>query len=194
MTCIVGVEHQGRVWIGADALITDSYWTKDRAAHPKVFQGGEFLIGWSGSVRMGQLLQYALTVPARLPEQSEHGYLCTTFVDAVRDCLRAGGNQIVKDEAAAADGRFLLGYAGALYAVAQDYQVFHSRRGYAACGGGATYALGSLHATAKNPDPEERIRLALDAASTFSADCGGPFTVIPTDPDATSPRLAGEQQ
>ena len=61
MTCIIGLEHEGSVFIGADSAV-GTYYTIQRVRTPKVFQRSQFLIGSSGSVRMGQLLQYSLEV------------------------------------------------------------------------------------------------------------------------------------
>ena len=76
-------------------------------------------------------------------------------------------------------GTFLLGYKGKLYSIDSDFQVGIPSLQYDAIGCGAELVLGSLHTTAKfNLDPQERIELSLEAASTFNAGVQGPYVVL----------------
>lgn len=51
MTCIVGLEHNGRVYIGADSAGV-SGWDLTVRADKKVFRNGSFLFGFTDSFRM----------------------------------------------------------------------------------------------------------------------------------------------
>ena len=89
MTCIVGVEHNRRVYMGGDSAAVAG-WDISQTAERKVFMVGDFIIGYTTSFRMGQLLEYEL----RLPEYDgppNMGYMVTRFVPAVRACLKDGG-------------------------------------------------------------------------------------------------------
>ena len=72
---------------------------------------------------------------------------------------------------------FLVGVAGRLYTIASDYQIGTSHAGFAAVGSGYLAALGALHAT---PDrtPEDRLRLALEAAADLTSAVRLPFTTV----------------
>ena len=59
MTCIVGLVDDGKVYMGGDAASVDGYIVRTSALS-KVFRNGPFLIGYSTSWRMGQILQYHL--------------------------------------------------------------------------------------------------------------------------------------
>ena len=59
MTCIVGLVHEGVVYIGGDSAGVGGMSLTVRADE-KVFQNGEFLMGFTTSFRMGQLLRYSL--------------------------------------------------------------------------------------------------------------------------------------
>ena len=77
MTCIVGLEHDGKVYMGGDSAAVggmDVYPSRI----PKVFQAGRYLIGYTTSFRMGQLLQYGLDKIAR--KRKKH---IRTFSDRV---------------------------------------------------------------------------------------------------------------
>ena len=89
MTCIVGIVDAGRVLIAGDSAGSDG-WHVDSRADSKVFTVGPYAMGFTTSFRMGQLLRYRLDVPG--PDTWDvDRYMATTFVDAVRDCLKAGG-------------------------------------------------------------------------------------------------------
>lgn len=62
MTCIVGLVDQGNVWIGGDSAGVGGYDLMLRADQ-KVFRNGDFLMGFTSSFRMGQLLRYKLSPP-----------------------------------------------------------------------------------------------------------------------------------
>ena len=75
-----------------------------------------------------------------------------------------------------------LGYKDKLYSVESDFQVGESLDNYAACGSGEDFALGSLATTeGLGLSPEERIRVALQAASKFSVSVAPPYQIINTE-------------
>lgn len=173
MTCIVGIADGSKVWIGADSAGVDG-WNLTLRADLKVFANGPMLFGFTSSFRMGQLLQHALVIPPQ-HEDPDDKWLCTSFVDAVRQCLKDGGYATTKD-GAEVGGCFLIGYRGQLYLVASDFQVAKPIEQYAAIGSGDHYALGSLHSS--TGQPKQRIQAALQAAAHFSIGVSGPFHVL----------------
>lgn len=177
MSCIVGIVHRDRVFMGADSAGVSLQSMAVRADR-KVFINGKCIIGFTSSFRMGNLLQYAFKPPRR-HHKDVHEYMCTTFVDAVRKCFKDGG--VAKKEMdTEACGNFLVGYAGRLFDIGSDYQVGESVHGYDAIGCGAQIALGSLHATfhcGMMLDPQRRIDLALEAAQEYCTGVRGPFSM-----------------
>ena len=90
MTCLIGLVEDGKVYMGGDSAAVTGYDTRQAKA-PKVFENGEFLMGYTTSFRMGQLLQYHLTIPKQTSHESDMSYMVTTFIDAVRDCFKNQG-------------------------------------------------------------------------------------------------------
>lgn len=172
MTCIVGLIDGGKVYLGGDSAGVSGYHLVTRK-DPKVFRVGDFVIGFTSSFRMGQLLAHAFTPPKRHEDTDVYAYMVTSFVDAVRDCLKAGG-YARKESETEAGGTFLVGYAGRLFEISDDYQVGEALADYAACGCGREVALGSLFST-KGQKPKDRILTALEAAEALSAGVRGPF-------------------
>ena len=171
MTCIVGIEHEGAVYMGGDSAAS-SGWDIRTETGPKVFIVGEFIIGYTSSFRMGQLLQYQLSVKPR-EQMSDRAYMITVFAEAVRTLLKEHGYARV-DNNEETGGIFLVGYHGHLYRVQDDFAVLQSADGFDAVGCGMSYALGALRVLDK-ADPQDVLTKALETAEYFSNGVRGPF-------------------
>lgn len=174
MTCIVGVVHKNKVYIGGDSAGVSNLDVIVRA-DSKVFTNRDFVFGFTSSFRMGQLLRYSFTPPTRKEHQDVYEYMVTKFINQVRKCFRAGG-YAKKNNEVESGGTFLVGYHGRLFTIYDDFQVAESVQLYDAVGCGESYALGSLFAT-KLKEPKARIQLALSAAEQFSGGVRGPFKI-----------------
>lgn len=174
MTCIVGITHRGTVYLGGDSAGVAGLSITVRA-DTKVFRVGPFVMGFAGSFRMGQLLHYAFEPPDPGDTKDLDGFMVTTFVDAVRQCLSTGG-WLTKTDEQEEGGFFLVGIRGALFTIESDFQVGRAHDDYVAIGCGADLALGALHATAGRT-PSTRIRAALAAAEHHSAGVAGPMVI-----------------
>ena len=171
MTAIVGLAQAGSVYVGGDSAGVSGMSLTVRA-DTKVFRKDRYLFGFTTSFRMGQLIRYSLTLPK--PGGDLDSFMATTFIDAVRDCLKAGG-WAAKENDREEGGTFLVGVRGQLFAVYDDYQVARAADGFAAVGCGDQIALGALYATADlGMGPRRRVRTALAAAERFSAGVRGP--------------------
>lgn len=174
MTCIVGWVEKGTVWMGADSCGSNSY-TKDSVIQPKLFKKDNMLIGYTGSFRMGQLLQWRLSIPKRHDPTSIEEWLATSFADNLRTCFKDGGFA-EKDKEQESGGFFLIGFEGRLFTVQSDYSVLESRRGFDAAGSGEVAAQGALFLAKEiKLPPDKAIRLALKAASAIVQGVGEPF-------------------
>lgn len=174
MTCIVGWIEEGAVWIGGDSAGVAG-WDLTVRSDLTVFRNGPMLFGFTSSFRMGQLMRYALKIPHHDEGVDTDRYMATTFIDAVRSCLKDGGFA-EKEKEAERGGVFLVGYRGRLFCIASDYQVGVPLDGYDAVGCGENIAKGSLYAT-KNISGRERGEIALAAAERHSAGVRGPFHI-----------------
>lgn len=178
MTCVVGYVEDGRVHLGGDSAGV-SGWDITLRADPKVFRVGEFVIGFTTSFRMGQLLQHSFEPPTIPPKVDLFQYMVTDFIGEIRSVFDDGGFSKEKD-GRESGGIFLVGIRGRLFKVCDDYQVGESLDGYDACGCGEAYALGSLH-TNRADDARGRLFTALMAASHHSAGVAAPFVFVSTN-------------
>jgi ATP-dependent protease HslVU (ClpYQ) peptidase subunit len=176
MTCVVALKHNGAIYMGADSAGVGGLSLVVRQ-DPKIYRVGPVLFGFTTSFRMGQLLGHSFTMPERNREIPLARFMVTTFVDAVRNCLKTGGYAKKENERESA-GTFLVAIEGRLFNIADDYQVGEADFPYDAVGCGCDLALGSLYTTAQIApaiNPRERLRLALRAAQQFSAGVREPF-------------------
>lgn len=176
MTCIAGLVHKGKVYIGGDSAGTNGHVLTIRDDE-KVFKNGDFIMGFTSSFRMGQLLRFKFSAPYHKPEIETYEYMVTDFIDAVRKCLKDGGYART-ESGEEFGGTFLVGYRGELFIVEGDYQVGKPHSGFHAVGCGKDIARGSLYATREHQDPEFRIKESLAAAELFSGGVRGPFVMI----------------
>jgi ATP-dependent protease HslVU (ClpYQ) peptidase subunit len=186
MTCIVGIEDKGVVYVGGDSAgIDPSSLAICGRADEKVFvtDDGEFAMGFAGSFRIGQLLRYALTPPDQGSKKDDMAYMVTDFIDAVRAMQKDKGSMKKENELEEHDAAFIVGYRGKLYVVESDYQVGRPIENYAAVGCGSQIALGALYATRNSGmSPEERITMALQSAVEYSAGVRLPFHIVKLEP------------
>jgi len=173
MTCIVGLVEKGTVYIAGDSASVAG-WTSRVTRLPKVFRRGPFLIGYTTSFRMGQLLQHSLVVPAQT-DGDDMRFMVTNFVECVRKLLKEKGVAKIESNAESG-GQFLVGYRRRLYSVQSDFQVNEMADGFDAVGSGCEYALGALAVTpAMSPMP--RVKRALAVSAHFNMAVSPPFFV-----------------
>lgn len=184
MTCIVGIADGRNVWMGGDAAGSSGHHI-DVRAHPKVFRlhrhgQDDILVGYTSSFRMGQALQYGWDFPdLPAPRADLMQWMCTAFIDSVRDRLGAAGFKKT-DNGEERGGMFMVGVRGRLFTIDSDFQVGEVVDGYNAVGCGDDLARGSLFSTSfegARLNPTERIERALAAAAHWSAWVRPPFTV-----------------
>jgi ATP-dependent protease HslVU (ClpYQ) peptidase subunit len=173
MTCIVGLVENGKVYMGGDSAGVTGFNLRIRT-DPKVFLNELFLIGYTSSFRMGQLLRFKFKPPYHKPEINIDEYMMTDFIDSVRQCFKDNGYTEINNNRETA-GTFLVGYKGRLFIIDSDYQVGESANYFDAVGCGEDFALGSLNSTRGNP--KERIQKALETAEKFCCGVRGPFII-----------------
>ena len=193
MTTIVGIETPEGVMIGADSMARfDEDWGMV-CDFDKVWRLGDVVIGFCGGFRTGQVLRYYLTMPLRKPEQTIEEWLCTTFVDELRDSFGQAG--ISNGDA---EWSILIGIEKQLYIYDGNMAALRASTGYVAQGSGQLWALGSLHTTAivngtgqVNIFPEARIQMALASAAMYHSGTKEPFTIMNNYPIELSPDEPG---
>lgn len=171
----------GDVWIGGDSLVA-SGWTKNKLAYPKVIRKAPFVLGFAGSVRVGNIITHSFN-PEKSPPKSVKAlrkYMCTYFVDSLREALEEAGAKKINNNVEGTDnGWLMIGINGRIFQVATDFSVCEMATPYDAIGCGEDFALGAMAAAYKlKTDPKEIATLGLESASKHSAFVEGPFTIL----------------
>ncbi|MCP4593374.1 MAG: hypothetical protein GY842_21775 [bacterium] len=197
MTCIVPVTDGQTVVIGGDSALTGGHELR-LDGEPKVFRVGSYVMGFTTSLRMGQILRYGVKFPdpPEAPKDDEllH-FMVTEFVEAVREAFAAKGfaktarfaapgDPSVTEEGQERGGVFVVGVAGQIFEIRQDYHVGRPATPYTAIGQGALIALGALHALAPFEDLSLRARAtrALEASQEYCSAVRGPFHFVDLPP------------
>ena len=182
MTCIAALKTKDSVWMAGDSAGVGGLSLVKRS-DKKVFVktdsvGNDFGFGFTYSFRMGQLLQYNLNVPALPVDADLHEYMVTTFIPAVRLCLKEGGFSKIENNTEQG-GQFLVAVRGHIFFIDEDFQVGDNLPEFSACGCGEDLALGALFATRGTKlTASKRLTMALEAAQEFSAGVRAPFNII----------------
>lgn len=185
MTCVIGLERDGVVWLGGDSQTTGGNVKRTRR-EAKIFKKGPFLIGTAGSVRYNQLLKFKFGPPPHHPpDKDDLEYMVVDVVDAVMTCLEDAGFLYAKDgiKSTGSEDHYaqaLFAYRGRLYHFASDFQMSATEDGYDAIGSASDIALGAMYmlTIGVSHPPDHSIRMALEAASHLDAYVGGPFVIL----------------
>lgn len=184
MTCVIGMlDKDNKVWMGADSIGSDLY-TYDIRKDSKLFKNGEFLIGFTTSFRMGQLLMFADLPKFKKKDTDVFKYMVTKFIPAIRAIFKDNGFTSI-DSNTESGGKFLVGVRGRLFSIESDFQVAESTTNVVACGCGETIAIASIK-TINELDSEidsklsceYKIKTALKVSSLISSHVKPPFKVL----------------
>lgn len=148
MTCIVGLVGKKGVLIAGDAQ-GSTEWTKREDVSAKVFQLSDLLaVGYCGSGRFGQILQYHLMDSLDDPplNMDEHRWVVRDFVPYLREHTEEHGHlHIHHNVEEFGPSAFLLGVRGRLFTIESDFGVCEHVISYDSIGSGAETAAGVLH-------------------------------------------------
>lgn len=189
MTCIVAVTDGRRIVLGADSVGVGRNSYHQIRRDPKIFAMGSFLLGFTTSFRMGQVLMHSEFPEPPVTEDPTRAFrfMVREFVPAARGCLDGGGfaktltlnRPDFQEVHTAQGGTFIVGFDGFLFEVHDDYAVAMQELPYTAIGAAHLPALGALAATADlGLSLETRARRALQAAATHTGSCRQPFRFL----------------
>ena len=181
MTCIVGIvdKKNKNVVLGGDSAgSAGSYLTIRKDS--KVFKTGDFIFGCTSSFRMIQLLRFSFK-PPRVYDKDIYEYMCTDFINEIRECFKNGGYLQKYSDGDDKGGTFLVGYKDRLFKIENDFQVGESLDGVDACGCGMDSALGVLHYVKDGElSADEKALAALEISRYTSTGVEPPFNLVRT--------------
>jgi hypothetical protein len=181
VTCIIGLVHEGKVFMGGDAAISSSdSWLQPASMRPKIWKAGCMLIGVGGKQRISQLIQkFEAPHYAVIGDAYEH--LLNDYVPKLISHL--GKERVIKtnedDGMICMDATILIGLLGRLFKIDSSFAITEYPD-YAAVGANNEVALGSLYQSSCHDilHPAGRIGNALDAVLYHCASVREPFTIL----------------
>lgn len=169
MTVIVGVAHEGKVYMAADRGTSEKGFLGSSTTH-KIKRINDMIVGYSGSRGTGQLA-FTCTFPA--VGSDLESWLRVDFANTIQSASELFKLDINGEDNSAS---FLVGTQGRVFEISsQDWSV--SEYPEIATGSGYAYAMGSLYSS-RDLDPKTRVRLAVGAAIAYSPECAKPVDVL----------------
>jgi ATP-dependent protease HslVU (ClpYQ) peptidase subunit len=175
MTCIIGLEADGKVYMGCDSASISGY-SQNRTRLKKVFRVQNFLIGYTSSFRMGQILEHHLSVDFQPKSKTDMEYMVCNFAEGVREVLKEFGYARIENNEEEI-GTFLVGYKNKLYCIHNNLQVNSNSLGVDSVGAGYEVAMGAMLAM-PNEEPRKRIKKALQITEELSTVVCKPFHLL----------------
>ncbi len=163
MTLIVGyVDENGNGHMAADSNGTsvDYHATQEYKAS-KIFTigDGKFLIGYTTSFRMGQIIEHCFIPPPHVEGISNVKYMINEFMPKLIQSFR--DNRYILDTEKSG-GTFLVYYNGSLFKIYNDFQIQETVNNFDACGSGEMQALASFNTIKLYDKWNENIELHLN--------------------------------
>jgi hypothetical protein len=174
MTCIVGIERKGVVWLGGDSAATNGNGDQMLIADSKVFVNGDVAFGICGSPKIFDPLKFTKFTKQKKGEDVRE-FVAKHLVPEIKTAMKEAG--CVQD-GEQFEGAVLFGVGGKLFRMESNFQLICDTHRFDSVGSGANIAIGSLHSTKNDGNPKRRILLALEASATGNAGVRPPFTVV----------------
>jgi hypothetical protein len=183
MTCIIACKHEGKIHMIGDIMGSDGFVKDKFNLLSKVFKCGDFLIGYTSSFRMGQILQYNWSAPEQGSGTDDDTYI---FRDVVRSFKTCFDNNFYgqKDSTEFQAGEFLVGWKGRLFKMQNNLSLLELNE-FGSAGCGEYHAIASMKTQQmfgiNADDPlgflESALSIAEDSVSGVSAE----YTYIKED-------------
>jgi len=177
MTAIIGIVDKHKIYMGCDSAVVSESNLNICNYNDKIFRKGDLLIGFSGSLRMGQILKHGLKL-VKQKNKSDDEYINTVVINSIQMLMRKNGHAKTIDGEERIDGTILIGFKNALWQIDEDFSVVQNLV-CDAIGCGDNICLGVLHAT-EGMDPQKRILMALEASEKYNASVRRPFKIFTT--------------
>ena len=148
MTCIVGMLKDGVVYMAGDHIGTDGY-DVEIQRRSKVFRNREFVVGYTSSFRMGQILEHVWTPPKQpksCKDLTEYmvKYVVPSLIKVFDDEKFIQNSGDAKRSGQAFGGEFLIGYKGHLFKIQSDFAVLECTYPFDSIGAGEDFAKGAF--------------------------------------------------
>lgn len=144
MTCIAGIVKNEKVYMVADSVASNGY-SNSVCRNPKIFKKGGYLIGYTSSFRMGQIIEHKIKLPKPKSGKITMSFMCNDFIESIKKGFKDGGYMMKGESGDDMGGCFMVGYKNRLFVIYSDFQVYEPDHPYMAVGSGSDVAMGCLY-------------------------------------------------
>lgn len=175
MTAIVAIRNGKGVMMASDSC-AGRYYQAQSVVAPKVKMVGEFLIGYAGSFRVGQIMHSAFSATKFNEKNDLEWHLVNVFVPEFMESLEKNGAVSKSDEVWSMEAEVLVAHGRRIFGIYGDFGVLEYDDEFAAVGCGEDWARGALFALRDQKIPaKQKLTLALEAATKYSGYVKPPF-------------------
>lgn len=180
MTCVVAMIGKDGVYMGADSAGSNSY-TYTKRKDKKLFFNGDYMIGYTTSFRMGQILMFCDLPKVTSDDRKDlFKFMVTKFIDSVRKHLKDSGYSKIESNSESG-GCFLVAVDKRVFKIEDDYQVSESLDNFTSCGSGEDHAyccMKTLSLIKSDMSTEDKLKTALTVAESIGCFVKKPFNII----------------
>lgn len=149
MTTLVGIAGKDFVVMAADSAIVDNNRREISVQTPKIYEVNDYLIGFAGDVRAGQILHYQWKPPRYKTNIHPIEFMGNKIVPSIRSVLKENGFDLDADRQTSGEDKLsmsiFISFNAYMFAIDQSFTFNMSERGLFATGSGGDYALGYLY-------------------------------------------------
>lgn len=153
MTCIVSFLYNNEIILAGDKSGSNGF-LKVNIKEPKVFHKKDFMIGYCGSFRMGQILKYVWEIPKRKVDQTTENYIYIDIITSIKKCFKDNG---FGDEDKNKFGNFILCYENRIFEVQQDMSILEHEMNIVCIGSGEYHAVAAVQVLMEYEKDVEKI-------------------------------------
>jgi len=177
MSCIVGIKRKGQIYFASDSLAANGH-LGFTVNQKKIFKNGSYLIGYAGSIRRGQIIEFAdlPEIPKSLKSEREvYEFLVTDFVPNLMEELDDKGFGATEDESS---GILIVAVNGHMFTIDDVFQVTSDVENFVAIGCGADFAYGAYHILSKSSEKaRDIVKKCVEASIYKCVAVGGPVNI-----------------
>lgn len=145
----MAIAGQDFVVMAADSAIVDGNKREISIQTPKIYEVNDYLIGFAGEVRAGQILHYRWNPPKYKENIHPIEFMGNKIVPSLRECLKDNGFDPETVNSTSGEDKLLfsafISFNAWMFAVDQSFSFNMSERGIFASGSGGDFALGYLY-------------------------------------------------
>lgn len=181
MTAIVGISKDGKVWMGADSLVSNPD-TVDLMSESKIYKVGHMYMADAGSIFPGQAIKYRWEPP--IFKRSDSGddvmeYLCKKVVPSLKKFVEDEGLEERDEDDILMGISALIALEGRLFEL-ELWSIMESKFGFSAIGSGSEVARGSLYTTRNWRNQKRRVVEALVSCEALLPTVRRPWVIVET--------------